>query len=352
VNDRLRRKRVMVAADLARVAIVACMLLVRSREMVWLVYPLLVVETVMAAFFEPARSAVIPNIVSRRDVLAANTLASTTWSFNLAIGSTLGGLVAAALGREAVFVLNAVSFAASALLIGAMRFTEHHAEGRPPLRARDLVDYSPVLEGVAHLRSDARLLFTVMVKMGIGLLGSNWVILPVMGARLFPLSTAHLGADRAAMLSMSLLMGSRGLGALLGPLLTAPWAGRSETRLRRGILFGFIAAAIGYCLLAGAPALWTACLCVMLGHMGASSNWVFSTTLLQTLSDDRFRGRVFAADLGLCMLTISLSSYLSGLVVDWGVSVRVVAVATGCAMLLPIAAWARAQKYWMQRSAK
>src|SRR5438445_12020677 len=41
VNDRIRRKRVMIAADLARVAIVLAMLLVRSRSLVWLLYPLL-----------------------------------------------------------------------------------------------------------------------------------------------------------------------------------------------------------------------------------------------------------------------------------------------------------------------
>src|SRR5215471_9297153 len=51
INDRLRRRHVMIAADLGRMAIVLCMLLVRSREMVWLIYPLLVAETVLAAFF-------------------------------------------------------------------------------------------------------------------------------------------------------------------------------------------------------------------------------------------------------------------------------------------------------------
>lgn len=50
VNDRISRKRVMIAADLIRAVIVLSMLLVRSREMVWLVYPLLLLETIMAAF--------------------------------------------------------------------------------------------------------------------------------------------------------------------------------------------------------------------------------------------------------------------------------------------------------------
>src|SRR6202050_5972113 len=53
VNDRVRRKHVMIAADLVRVVVVLAMLLVRSPSLVWLVYPLLLAETVMAAFFEP-----------------------------------------------------------------------------------------------------------------------------------------------------------------------------------------------------------------------------------------------------------------------------------------------------------
>src|ERR1700716_758378 len=87
VNDRLRRKHVMIASDLIRFGIVLAMLLVRSRSMVWLVYPLLVAETIMAAFFEPARNAVIPSITPENDVLLANTLSSATWSVNLLIGA-------------------------------------------------------------------------------------------------------------------------------------------------------------------------------------------------------------------------------------------------------------------------
>ena len=133
VNDRLRRKHVMIAADVGRALIVLCMLLVRSKEMVWLVYPLLVAETLLAAFFEPARSSVIPNIVAREDVVLANTLSSATWSVNLMLGATAGGVVAALLGRDAVFVLNALSFLVSAALILGMRFAEPHTEGSRPL---------------------------------------------------------------------------------------------------------------------------------------------------------------------------------------------------------------------------
>jgi len=103
VNDRVRRKYVMISADLVRVAVVLAMLLVRSRSTVWLVYPLLLMETTMAAFFEPARSSVIPNIAAKGEVLIANTLSSATWSVNLLIGASVGGVVAAFFGRGARF---------------------------------------------------------------------------------------------------------------------------------------------------------------------------------------------------------------------------------------------------------
>ncbi len=110
INDRVSRKRVMITADLGRMVVVFAMLFLRSSSAVWMVYPLLLVETLIAAFFEPARSAVIPNITPREDVLLANTLSSATWSVNLLIGASVGGVVAVLLGRDAVFVLNALSF--------------------------------------------------------------------------------------------------------------------------------------------------------------------------------------------------------------------------------------------------
>src|ERR1700727_1970267 len=93
INDRLRRKHVMIAADLVRFGVVLAMLFVRSRSMVWLFCPLALPETIMAAFFQPARSAVIPHISAKGEVLIANTLSSATWSVNLLIGASVGGVV-------------------------------------------------------------------------------------------------------------------------------------------------------------------------------------------------------------------------------------------------------------------
>lgn len=339
VNDRISRRRVMIAADLVRMVIVLGMLLVRSREMVWLIYPLLLMETLMWGFFEPARSAVIPNLVNTEDVIVANTLSATTWSFNLVSGASLGGAVAALFGKDVVFVLNGLSFLVSAWLISGIHVTEHHVDSSIPLRAKDLVDYSPVLEGIRYIRSNARVLLTVFAKTGVGMLGANWVIFPILGKRVFPVMLHGLDPERGAMLGMSVLVGARGVGALTGPLVWASWAGRRDTRLRLGIFFGFCAAAIGYLCLARAPTLPLACASVMLAHAGGSVIWVFSTTLLQLDTQDRFRGRVFAAELGLSMLALSCTSYLAGIAVHWGVPVRTVAAATGCLMVAAAFLW-------------
>ena len=346
VNDRISRKKVMIAADLIRVVIVFSMLLVRSRSMVWMVYPLLLAETIMAAFFEPARSSVIPNITAREDVIVANTLSSTTWSMNLVLGATIGGIVAAWLGRDAVFLLNALSFLVSALLIAGMHFAEPHAERFAPLRPRDLVDFSPVAEGIQYVRDKPGVLATVFAKAGNLVIGPSWVLFTVMGQKYFPVRWHNLDPHRGAMLGMSLLLGGRGLGAFIGPLISAPWAGHSNRRLRLGIFFGYLFSAIGYSLIGMSGTVWQACFWAAFAHLGGATVWVFSTTLLQLNTEDRFRGRVFSADLGLCMLSIAIGAYVSGRFLDAGVSARTVVTWTGIAMLIPASLWAWAMKLW------
>lgn len=329
INDRLRRQRVMIFSDLARAVIVSCMLLVRSPQTIWMAYPLLVLETVMWGLFEPARNAVIPNIVSEEEIIVANTLSSTTWSFNLFVGSALGGAVAAWLGRDTVFVMNGLSFLVSAFFISRMRFIEPHTQALPPLRWRGLVDYTPMMEGVRYVRRQTRLAVAVFVKAGLGVTGASWVIFPIMGQYVFPVTGQGIDPRRGALLGMSLLMGARGLGSLIGPVVTASWAQQNPRRLRLGIMIGFFLYSAGYVALKFIQRPFVAYTVVTLSHMGGAMVWVFSTTLLQLMTDDKFRGRVFAAELSFCTAMLALTAYLAGLFIDRGVDVRTVALATG-----------------------
>jgi MFS family permease len=349
INDRISRKKVMIFADWSRAATVLCMVLVRAPQLVWLLYLLLLLETVMWALFEPGRSAVIPNIVGESELVAANTLSSTTWSFNFAMGFAVGGALATYLGRDAVFVINSLTFVASAILIGRMKFTEPHAENKPPLKARDLADFSPIREGIRYVWADSRLRNTIFVKAGLGLMGANWVLLPIFGERIFAVHRSGFSQSQAGMLGMSLLMACRGIGAIIGPVVSGYWAGGNVKRMRLGILFGFLAAAAGYFTLGHATGLALACAAIVLAHAGGSTLWVFSSTLLQLQTEDRFRGRVFSAEWAFSVVTMSASSYSAGILIDRGMQPAAVATAVGLIVLIPAALWTAALATWKER---
>lgn len=347
LNDRLSRIRVMIWADWARAVITLLMLFAQTPDMLGFLYVLLFLETIFWAVFEPGRSAIIPSLTrTNEELLVANALSSTTWSFNLAVGSAIGGILAAAFGRNFVFVMNALSFLVSALLLRTIRIREAHLDNLPPFRARELFDFSPVVEGIRYVRRDSRLLATMFVKAGIGFMGTNWVLLPVFGERIYPVAIAGLDPKSAGMLGMSLLMGCRGVGALLGPLVATHWSGYNERRFRYGIVSGFLLGAIGYLTLGASTSLAAACLAVVVAHAGGSICWVFSTTLLQGQTEDKFRGRVFSSEFAFNMLTLSASTYTGGLLVDSGVSVYALATITGLIVLVPGLLWAMAQRLW------
>ena len=347
LNDRLSRKNLMIIADWARAIITFLMLFVQSREALPLLYVLLFAETLFWALFEPGRNAVIPNIChSKEETLVANALSSTTWSFNLAVGSAIGGLIAAIFGRNTVFIINAISFIVSALVLRSINFREPHLENVPAFRARDFFDFSPIAEGIRYVRHDRRLLATMFVKCGVGFMAANWVLLPIFGERIYPVHIGDLDPKSAGMLGMSLLMGCRGVGALVGPLVASRWSGHDERRFRWGIVAGFVTGAVGYYTLGHTGSLLGACVAVAIAHSGGSTTWVFSTTLLQLHTDDRFRGRVFSAEFAFNMLTMSLTTYTAGLLVDGGMSVYTLAQLTGALVLIPGILWAIAQRLW------
>jgi MFS family permease len=333
VNDRLSRRTVMILTDIGRCIIIAAMLFVIRGGQLWMVYPLLLLETVMWAFFEPGRSAILPSLVqSERELSTANTLSAVTWSFNLAVGAALGGLLAVAVGRDAVLAINSLSFLGSAWLLWRIRCTEPHLEAAPPLRARELVDFRPMVEGFRYISRDAKLLALMLAKAGIGLLGAHHVLLPIYGERIFPI-------PGEAVLSMSLLMAARGVGALLGPFAGMGWIGENPRRRRLAIFAGFGSAAAGYITLSFSPNLWIALAGVIVAHAGMSVIWVVQTLMVQLQTENRFRGRVFSADFAALVLMMALSTHAAGLASDTGAGARSIALAIGLLALAPAAMW-------------
>jgi hypothetical protein len=188
----------------------------------------------------------------------------------------------------------------------------------------------------------------LFVKSGLGLMGANWVLLPIFGERIYPVHVGSLDPRSAGMLGMSLLMGCRGIGALLGPIVATRWSGHDRRRFRLGIIAGFVTGAIGYLTLGLSGTLAGACVAVVIAHSGGSMCWVFSTTLLQLHTEDRFRGRVFSAEFAFHMLALSATTWTAGLLADRGISVYTLAQITALVVLVPGILWAAAQRLWRE----
>jgi hypothetical protein len=67
--------------------------------------------------------------------------------------------------------------------------------------------------------------------------------------------------------------------------------------------------------------------------------WVFSSSMLHFMTEDKFRGRVFSADYMFMTLTLSITSMIAGTAIDSGVSLQAVCIGTGLAALLPLSLW-------------
>src|SRR3989440_9728613 len=124
VADRFSRRTIMIASDIVRAVVVLGFLFVRRPDQMWLVYVLTVLQLAFSTFFEPAKTAAIPSIVSDRELVPANAIASVTWSVMLTLGAALGGFVAGAFWTNAAFFLDSLTFVASAMLISTVRFSK------------------------------------------------------------------------------------------------------------------------------------------------------------------------------------------------------------------------------------
>src|SRR5512133_2265705 len=116
--DRWDRKRIMVISDVLRGLLVLGFLLVRRPEDIWVFYVLGFLQAVVGTFFSPARTAMIPTLVERDALLAANALSQTTQVITSVIGSALAGVLVGLAGSAwPAFILDGLSFFISAFFI-------------------------------------------------------------------------------------------------------------------------------------------------------------------------------------------------------------------------------------------
>jgi len=302
--DRMPRRRLMMIADGLRALIVLGMLSAVVAPQPAVIWALVALQSVVSAFFEPARSALLPDIVSPAELTAANALGAASWSLMLTVGSALGGLFTAWLGWEAAIVVDAASYLVSLALL--YRLVEP-----PPVERQAAVADGfqaagrELVEGARYLRAHPRVARLALVKTGWAVAGVSTLVLTLLGEG--PLA---LPAD--PVLAVSALYMARGVGTGLGPII-ARWISRSEpARMERLIGVGYAFGAIFYVLVSQAGSLWLTALLVACAHLGGATVWVFSTIRLQQLLPANLRGRVFAAEQASFTTTVAVTTALYG----------------------------------------
>ena len=328
--DRIDRRKLMIAVDVLRA--VACLLplFVRTPAMLPFAYAGVILISIGSAYFEPASQAALPNIVGDDELAAANVLMGSTWGTMLAAGAAIGGAVTMLLGRDASFVIDALSFLGSAALLWSIRgrFAEerglHHVQ--PPL-------LESMRETVRFAREQPRVLGLLTVKGGYGLGAGVTAMLSVFGREVF----------QAGALGIGLLYAGRGVGALLGPFLLRG-AIRTDDARYRAIAWCVLAFGAGYAGLALSRTLTMGVAAIIFAHLGGGAAWQISTYGLQRETPDWIRGRVFSADYGFVTLTMAVSGLFAGIASDkFGPTAATLGTASVCVLFGIV--WA----YWTWR---
>ena len=338
--DRFSRRSIMIVSDLLRALVVLGFLFVRRADQLWILYVLTVAQLALSTFFEPAKTAAIPSIVSDRELVAANALSSVTWSVMLTLGAAVGGIITGWFGTDAAFILDGLTYLLSAALIARIRLPGRPRRSKQKLTISRILGFSETVEGARYVKERPRVLALLLVKPAWGLGGGIITLLAIFGEKIFP-----VGGSPAT--GIGVLFAARGIGTAIGPIVARRIAGEGNARMQNSIGIAFLIGGLFYMAFGAATNFIFALVVLGIAHCGGSILWVFSTVLLQRGVEDQFRGRVFAAELALLTLTMALSNYATGEMLDrFAMSPRVIAVALGVFFVVPGVVWFITQRWW------
>jgi MFS family permease len=324
VADRIDRRRIMVASNAAAFVAVLLLLLVRTPATAWLGPVAIGAIAVAKAFYSPAATAALPNLVSREDLSAANAVAGSAWGTMTVVGSSLGGILSAVFSPYTCFLITAMLLAVAAVLALGVR--------RPMQAPRDVAMEPPATwhalrESARYIAHRPRVTALVTVKSGVGFGNGVLALFSVLAIQVFAVGSVGTG----------LLFAARGAGALIGPLLFRRLLGQG-----RWLLAGLSASMVvyGVSYLGVAVAVWfpLVLLLVVIAHIAGGGNWTMSNFALQAEVPDALRGRVFAFDQMIVMLAISASLLVVG-ALEGHVATRGLVACCGAVTLLYGIGW-------------
>jgi MFS family permease len=327
IADRFDRKKVMIAADLARAVIALSFLFVKSPDLTWMAYAATAGLSIGGSFFNAASSAGMPNLVTREELPLANALHQSTFASMLLIGSAIGGVVTQFFGRDVAFVMNSLSFAASAFFIWRTTANFNAAGSVQVVAGAGALRI--LTEGFRYLKQNPQARMYALAKPFY-----SWVFGAIGLYGAYALTIYKIGD-----MGTSLLYIGRGLGALISPLVAMSLLSLTDTQaLGRAIRIGMFITLIGYAIFAVSTSPIIGIVGTFFGHFGAALAWTFSRMILQISTPDYVRGRVMALDDVMMSVVTSASNVGVGLIAST-VSLEAGAWAAVSAGLVGTLAW-------------
>src|SRR5918993_2173512 len=295
--DRLDRRIVLVASDLARAVLVLGLVFARDLATI---YVLVFLMGLARTVFNPTIRAAFPSVVGGGDLTRANALIGGTFSTSIMLGPALGGLLVAGIGVEAAFLADAATYLISAVLLSTVPLP------RPPRESEEDESF------VRELRSGFGYLIGAPVPLAI-VLGAFFTILTInatVPAEVF-LAKETFGAGDAG---YGLLVGLWGGGMVLGSALMAVLGGRTNL-----VFLYFLSIFVGALALVGtglAPVFVLALGALTVEGAATGIDNVATDTILQKRVPDAFLGRVFSIRFLGYSVGEALAYLAGGLLVD------------------------------------
>jgi MFS family permease len=300
--DRFDRRKILTIVSVLQ-AFAALLLLLHSVAGIWITFVAQCLIAGLAAFVGPSSSASVPNLVDNDDDLRkTNALFGSTWGTMLAVGAALGGVFAAAFGRDAAFIANAVSFVIAGLLFSGVKrpMQSERTQNSNKGRVRPIADMK---EAINVAKKDPVILALLCSKMTFAVGAGIVSQLAVLASNVFNVGDSGRG----------LLIGVRGIGSGLGPILGARIAGRDMAKLLKVCGYAGLVFAVCYVGAALSPFIGMAAVFIALAHLSGGAQWTLSTLGLQMEAPDHVRGRVMAGDMAMVNTMIGFTSILAGL---------------------------------------
>ena len=305
VADRYDRRKVLIIVSILQ-AVAASGLLLIGDSKIWIAFVAQGSIAALAAFVRPALEAAIPNLARDPDELRqANALFGSSWGVMLAAGAGIGGIFSQAFGRNAAFIADVATFIIAALLIALV--TRPMQETRTKIQTRRIRPVVDMREALHLAKSDSAIMALMMSKMTFAVGAGVVSQLAVFAADSFNSGDAGRG----------LMLGLRGLGSALGPLVAARFVKNDLSKVILICGVSGLGFAGGYLAAAASPMFLVACICIGFAHLGGGAQWTLSTYGLQVRCPDEMRGRVLAGDFALITLSLGLSSLLAGVVSEY-----------------------------------